>query len=143
MKKMFLWSLLSIIMMAAISAGLSSCSSDDDDDEGGSSSIPSELIGSWHKESGDYHYSMNFTFNQDGTGKGSVYMNRIISHSHFAFTYKYSSNGTVTCNGSRVMVDEEGEETVSTNFTFKHSEGKLTWTKAPNGNWEGAVLVKD
>ena len=141
MKKDYLFSLLSIVMVACLCVGMSSCSSDGDDDE--TVSIPDGLIGTWYKISGDSHYSMNFTFNQNATGTGSVYMNKVINQNHLTFTYTYSSNGNVTCKGTRVMIDEDGENTVNANLVFNYQEGKLILATAPNSNWEGSEFSKN
>lgn len=141
MKKEFLWSLLSIIMVATISLGLSSCGSDDEDDD--YASVPSGLIGTWYKVSGAEKYSMNFTFNSDGTGTGDESHNKIISYSSFVFTYKYKSNGDVVCDYTRVMVDEDGEQTGHGTMIFNYNGSKLIFTKTPNSSWVGCEFSKD
>lgn len=140
MMKRFLWSLLTFIMVAMLNVGLSSCG---DDDEGDSANVPSELIGTWYKISGPSKYSMNFTFNSDGTGKGDVSHNNIISYSSFVFTYSYKNNGDVICNYTRVMVDEESEQTGTGTMVFNYKNNKLTLSKAPNSSWEGCEFSKD
>ena len=140
-KKDFFWSLLFMVIAGMLSTGLSSCSSDDDEE--GSASIPPELIGTWYKSSGAGKYSMNFTFNSDGTGNGYVSHNNIISYSSFAYTYRYKSNGDVTCDYTRVMVDEESEQTVTGSMLFHYSNGKLTFVEAPNFSWVDSEFTKD
>ena len=140
-KKDFLWNVLAIVMVTMLSVGLSSCSRDDD--EGSSANIPTGLLGTWYKTSGASKYSMNFTFNSDGTGKGDVSHNNIISYSSFSFTYRYKSNGDVTCDYTRVMVDEESEQTGTGTMVFNYSNGKLTLVQAPNSSWEGGEFSKD
>ncbi len=137
-------SLMTIVMVALVSVSLTACGDEDDEDNGGNGggSAPSELIGTWYKESGATKYSMSFTFNEGGSGTGRVSHNNIFSVSAFAFQYSYK-NGIVTCKGKRAMADEDGEQTIDTTLKFRLSSGKLTFTDAPNTAWIGAVLSKD
>ena len=141
-QKRFLWSLLSFMMVAMLNVGLSSCGSDDDG-KGGGANIPAGLVGTWYKTSGASKYSMDFTFNSDGSGSGYVSNDRIVSFSNFVFTYSYKSNGDVICNYTRVMVDEDGEQTVTGMMTFNYNNGKLTFVDTPNNSWAGCVFSKD
>ena len=134
-----IYSLMAIVMMACLCVSFVSCGDDDDD----TTTAPKELFGSWYKTSGADKYSMSFTFDSDGTGYGNVSHNKIISYSAFTFTYKYKANGDVVCDYIREMVDEESEQTGSGSMTFNYNAGKLTFTKAPNSSWEGAVFSKD
>ena len=130
---------LTILLMVLACGMMVSCGGGGDDD---STSIPPGLIGQWYKSSGAGKYSMQFTFKADGTGIGTINHNSIISMNSFAFKYSYKSNGLVECEGIRVMVDENGEDEVSTKLTFQYNEKTLTLKDADNSNWFGAVFTK-
>ncbi|MBQ9361909.1 MAG: hypothetical protein IJT97_00640 [Bacteroidaceae bacterium] len=143
-KKSFI---LTTIFLAISLCLFTSCGKDDDDSSSSSAgtssaSIPNGLIGSWYKAFGDSRYSMNFTFNANGTGYGTINHNKIISYNAFTFTYTYRSNGDVVCTGTRAMADENGEETVSTTLTFRYNGNSLTLSKAANSLWEGSTFTK-
>ena len=66
MKKKYLWSLLTMIMVTMLTGGFMSCSSDNDDDDGSFKS--SDLVGTWKRVGRGAFY----TFYSDGTLEGST-----------------------------------------------------------------------
>ena len=69
MKKNFLWSMLSFVMVAMLSVGFVSCG-DDDDDTKTEEVTSASILGSWSYTEirSDTHYiSETYTFNEDGT----------------------------------------------------------------------------
>ena len=141
-KKYFLWSILPLVAVVMFSICLMSCSSDDDDNDD-YVSVPSDLIGTWHKTSGADKYNLTFTFNSDGTGIGDKSHKKIYSLATYSYTYKYKSNGDVVCDYTCVTVDEDGEQKGQGTMIFNYSDGKLTFTKAPNSSWVGCEFSKD
>lgn len=139
MKKFYYFGVFVIMMMATI---FISCGSSDDDDDDKYASVPSELIGTWHKVSGADKYNLAFTFNSDGTGKGDKSHTRIYSIATYIYTYKYKSNGDIICDYTCVMVDEDGEQKGQGTMIFHYSDNKLTFTKAPNTSWVGCEFSK-
>ena len=145
MKKIII--ILTTVFLTSSVCFFTSCSKDNDSNSSpstgtNSASIPSGLIGTWFKTSGTSRYSMNFTFNANGTGQGTINHNSIISYNAFTFTYTYRSNGDVVCTGTRVMADENGENTVPTSLTFQYNGSTLTLSKGDNSLWEGSTFSK-
>ena len=143
MKKQLLgW--MTIVLMAFVCVTFTGCG--DDDDDGGSASIPSGLIGTWYKTSGtgvSNKWSINVTFNADGTGSGRASHNNITSIHTWGFTYKYKSNGDVVVDATEVSVDEDGSDTFKRAMTFHYNGTYLTGIDSNNGNWTGCTFEKD
>lgn len=135
-KNVSIW--MAIALMAFVCINFVACGKDSDDN----AEIPADLAGTWYKVSGSSKHNMEFTFNSDGTGTGHINHNNIISMNQFIFKYNYKSNGRVECKGTRIMVDENAEEEVSTKLTFQYSGQTMTLKEADNSNWLGAVFNK-
>ena len=131
------------MMMVFACVGFSACGDDDDDNGGGSSvTIPSGLIGTWHKTDGASNYSISFTFNADGTGTGQAEHHRIISIYTFSFKYTYKSNGNVECDAVYSNVSEEDDYTTSRKLVFNYNGNKLKAVDMFRADWDNAVFEK-
>lgn len=90
-QKSILWSLLTMMMLAVMSAGFVACSDDDDDD--------SSVVGTWSgSDDGDY---LTFTFKKDGTGTWTSryydsYSGTETERGSFSYEMEGKSKGIIT-----------------------------------------------
>lgn len=96
MKKNLFWSLLAILMVAAVSAGFIACGGDDEEEE---SSVEegSSVVGTWV----DAHEGLTLTFNAGGTGTWIIregsnsYSGEATKTGSFTYTAENKSRGIV------------------------------------------------
>lgn len=102
--KKYLWSLLTMLMVAMLSVNLTACSDDDDDE---TVVEDTHIVGSWQEDDTSEGIWV-WTFNKNGTGSCKVTENG----TSYSFSFNYTYNGTTL-----VITGEEDGETYTDKYT--------------------------
>ncbi|MDE6807364.1 MAG: hypothetical protein K2I98_02755 [Prevotella sp.] len=129
-KSIFL-SLLTMVMVAMLSAGFVACSSDDDDDDSGSNSV---VVGTW--SGWDNGERLTLTFKGDGTGVGTrSWPDGGSESTKFSYKMNGKSEGVIT---DKWYNDSYGE--YETDYYYFKIEGKKMYLDADGFEW---ILTKE
>jgi hypothetical protein len=135
-KKINLWNLLTIMVVALFSVSMNSCSSDSEEGENGksggdSSSNNKVLVGTW-KHTFDTSYDSGYTtmtFYTNGTGKTYEYhkykKNNTTDDPSFSFNYKVVSHNTST--GSTLIEYKSEYSSSYKTYTLTVKDKTLEW----------------
>ncbi|MBR1668249.1 MAG: hypothetical protein IJ693_08220 [Bacteroidaceae bacterium] len=131
MKKNYLWSMLTTVMVAMLSIGFVSCGDDDDDNGGGTSGGSSALVGTWYSiiSEGWEYEDGELTGHWKDLSATSTRVYEVQNGRETGQYHDYSSGDeaeweetTFTQDGKWTSTNEDGETTTG---TYTVSNGKI------------------